>query len=678
MLPITVIIWLCALLFFVPVGRANSGSYLFNFNGKITNVVNRAHLVIPVDFAAIENQLSVFCSSVSVYRHLMKQKEGKYLLAYTANRFAYTANWRCGKLMDDFKATQSLWANTRTNGNINTTGQIRHKRQAAILGFGALTILTAFSQLYSMSQMMSLVKQTDERSSQTIRQLTAIESRVELNEQNIKILNQSITVFTDMLADEIATLTDVQAGQAFHVILNSLDGEITRLLLGLSDLSQHILNPTLIQPLKLVKPLNELQQALLQNDTILSVDNVFQLFQLDVSHTMLLNRTLLIYIHIPCFKREHMLNLYQLTQMPIRLDSDPPSFVLPHAPHPFLAISDSEIEFQSLSTADLASCKNMNNILYCEGNNILYRDRKHNCLMSIFKNDIPLIRTTCPWKLVGTPLVTQLNHSHFSVFIPHPLRIDVRTKCPSSHKESRLSISGLTTIALDPGCQAICDNFVFTAPSDIPLYTSVVTEVTISLAPFLDPITNMSLSFRDFADTLRAHDHPLTISEYHDLPKHRQLSSTLATAGVSSIVTTGLLVGVAAICMVASLFCCRSAWIDRLPFSESPPPTPVTAHSMAPLAGASSSYLQEPLPDASDSIPFLGPSRDGSIMASPPCGNPFSYTGGLPGTPPLGAFPAFRPLASAPLQPSPTGSLRYPRLPAAEPSPHLAPAPSLP
>ena len=132
-----------------------SGTYIFTHAGTITNVVNRAHLVITVDFAAFEYQISTFCSSVAEYRDLMRAKEGKYLLAYTTQRFAYTAVWRCKRLLSEFYNIQSLWANTQTSPPDTSGPKSRPSRQAAILGFGALAILTAFSQIYSTSQMVT-------------------------------------------------------------------------------------------------------------------------------------------------------------------------------------------------------------------------------------------------------------------------------------------------------------------------------------------------------------------------------------------------------------------------------------------------------------------------------------------------------------------------------------------
>ena len=86
------------------------------------------------------------------------------------------------------------------------------------------------------------------------------------------------------LRSSIATLTDVQAGMAFHVLINSLDSKLTHITNGLAMLGQHKLSPLLIRPLYLVKPLQQLQAQLMKRNIIISLDNVFELFSLDVSH----------------------------------------------------------------------------------------------------------------------------------------------------------------------------------------------------------------------------------------------------------------------------------------------------------------------------------------------------------------------------------------------------------
>ena len=86
-----------------------SGQYSFQNKGKLTNVIEMAHLVIPVDFTELQKQIDIFCESVRSYWELMKTKEGNYLLGYTSNRLGYTAKARCSEIEDSFNSIKSIW-----------------------------------------------------------------------------------------------------------------------------------------------------------------------------------------------------------------------------------------------------------------------------------------------------------------------------------------------------------------------------------------------------------------------------------------------------------------------------------------------------------------------------------------------------------------------------------------
>ena len=128
---------------------------------------------------------------------------------------------------------------------------------------------------------------------------------------------------------------------------------------------------------------------------------------------------------------------------------------------------------------DLAACRTINDISFCN-HNIICRDSDNDCLMALFKQDTKLIGTVCKWTFADKPSVSQLNSTSYAVFSPPSAIIDLRVKCPGQHLENRTTITGLAIIHLPPGCQALCDKFIFTAPNDIPVFTERVTAGQIS------------------------------------------------------------------------------------------------------------------------------------------------------------------------------------------------------
>ena len=258
-----------------------AGHYSFENKGKLASVVEMAHLVIPVDFRELKQQLDTFCEAITNYRILMREKEGTYMLSYTAKRLAFAGESKCENMKDDFQTIESLWANTNTkplSTQVSIAHENRRPRQLAVITFGVLSVLTCFSQLYSRAQMFSLLKETNEHSNEAIMKLHGLETNVALNANNIAILNQTVHVFREMLQDSIVSLTDVQSGMSFHVLLNTLDTQISRILSGLAMLSQHKLSPLIVRPLYMVEPLQRLQSRLLKRNLIVSLNNVSELF----------------------------------------------------------------------------------------------------------------------------------------------------------------------------------------------------------------------------------------------------------------------------------------------------------------------------------------------------------------------------------------------------------------
>ena len=195
------------LILFSVVSIANStepsGQYSFQNKGKLTNVIEMAHLVIPVDFTGLQKQIDIFCESVRSYRELMKTKEGNYLLGYTSNRLGYTAKSRCLEIEDSFNSIKPIWANTDTSiTNTKVKFMDRKPRQLAVLTFGVLSVLTCFLQIYSQSQMFSLIQQTEENSNEAVMKMDELASNVQINADNVQVLNQTCLLYTSDAADE--------------------------------------------------------------------------------------------------------------------------------------------------------------------------------------------------------------------------------------------------------------------------------------------------------------------------------------------------------------------------------------------------------------------------------------------------------------------------------------------
>ena len=586
-----------------------SGHFSFEKKGQITNVIEMAHIVIPIDFQHLAEQIASFCDATLNYRTMMKEKEGSYLFSHTTSRLSYSTYDRCNDMRDDLSSIRSVWTSASSitlTQRTKVETHARPRRQLAVLTIGVLSILSCFSQLYSQKQMFTLLQETNDNTNNAIKKLDGLESKVQLNANNIVHLNKTIEAFSNNINHTFNTMSDVMIGMSFHVLLNSLDAQLNKLITGISLLSKHRLSPLLVRPVFLIRHLRELRNTLLQKNVIMGVENIYDLFDMDVSHAMLANNTLLVYVHIPCFHPDQLMTLYHLHPVPVKLPTIPVSYVLPHSTHDYLALSTSELEFQSYSMNDLNECRILNDIRYCH-RNIVRRDIDNDCLMSLFKQDTMLIRNNCPWKLATVPQVTQYNSSHFAVFVPPPGSIDFRLRCPHSRFENRSTMTGLSIIQLDPGCHALCDQFVFTAPNDVPIYSEVISTGLITLKPFFDPLTNLTTDFNAFAATLRASQRPLSLSTFRDYPTLR--SPPLPPPWYKRVsIWAALLTSFLSIFSIV-LYCYYRSCAHRLScrwLTSSPSPTPPHTYRLHRRSSNVSNTLQdysETSPPASPAAP---------------------------------------------------------------------------
>ena len=276
----------------------------------IAHTVSNAHLVIPVDFVALISQLDSFCDSIQHFHNIIYERptQGEILKGLAA-RFKGLALERCQKLNKEIQTVKDIWV----PNPISTPDRPKRGGGAAVVGVGiAAAAAVMFSQIYSQNELTSLISQTQK---QTEKHIKTLAESISINSDNILELNRTFSLLQNNSVNEFVKIQDMQTITSMSMTLGTLESDFAHILSGLVMLSQHKLSPALIAPSLLRQPLAELQATLWESKISLSIDDAYDMFQLDVSHVMLTNYTLLIYIHIPCFSPQHLLKLYQYRQL---------------------------------------------------------------------------------------------------------------------------------------------------------------------------------------------------------------------------------------------------------------------------------------------------------------------------------------------------------------------------
>ena len=516
------------------------GTFAFSEQGSVAHTVSNAHLVIPVDFKNLHDKIASFCDQVSDYVEKIQKRPDPFAFNYPDVRTAEVSVLRCRSLLSEFQAVKEIWYPQPLTTS-RKSSLTRRKRGGgwAVVGVGAVAAVAMFSQIYSHTQLSSLVEQTQK---QTESHILRLREAISLNDDNIKQLNDSVYALSNETSKEIIKLKDAQALTALYSTLSTLESTTSRILTGLVKLSQHRLSPMLISPHSLTSPLSELQDALKPQQIFLSVANAYETYQLDVSHVMLKNLTLLIYIHIPCFSPQHKLKLYGYRQLPIELPTpSKPIFILPTVADQFLAISQSELEYQTFTKQHLLSCPLINDIYFCPGPAVLRRTSADSCLYAIFKLDYHSIRTNCRWSIANVTSIVPINNTHFIVFSPPPSLSMLRVHCPPSTINQVPLTHVLSIVTLQPGCRALSDMFVFTAPFDLPVFRPLLSSGALTYQPLLPPNVLLSSSLNDsleqFAATLPQIQSPFSLLD----PSLFSYSSSFSPLSLSALLPLALI-----------------------------------------------------------------------------------------------------------------------------------------
>jgi hypothetical protein len=120
------------------------------------------------------------------------------------------------------------------------------------------------------------------------------------------------------------------------------------------------------------------------------------MYNLEVSFIYRLEeQTVIIILHVPFVKTEHLLPLYKFVSLPIHFNfSANISVTYDISQADLIAIGDTEI-FQTLLSSDLASCKHLGSTFFCEDRTVLKTNIVHDCMGYLFLASSMLIKANC-------------------------------------------------------------------------------------------------------------------------------------------------------------------------------------------------------------------------------------------------------------------------------------------
>ena len=258
--------------------------------------------------------------------------------------------------------------------------------------------------------------------------------------------------------------------------LTILKNKIIKLTNVIQELQHHRLSVDLLSFTQLNSLHASVQQAAKANGYESLTTQLADYFQLETSY-LRKNADIIILLHVPCTKKDNLLNIYRYVPFPFPLketfnsntrsitnalnfslsDSSSPQPTPQPATALFL-VPESELiavgpkgKFMILSQADFTHCTQKSRMFLCERHQVLHKNLQDSCLGSLFLRSETGVKLNC--KFETRPLretVYQINANEHLVFTPYPLTTQITC---SNGTHYPVFLAATSKLIVPNGCQ---------------------------------------------------------------------------------------------------------------------------------------------------------------------------------------------------------------------------------
>ena len=521
----------------------------FRSLGRVVGSLSYSHLVMDFNIKSISTLLAGYCEFDNELPKSTPPKVRKFFKGMEAK-----LKQQCETLTMDFRETRNIWVN-KFNERLGRSASpppaelavrpssavARPRRQVVALGLLLVGVVALGSYLFSDHQLLSLsvASGADDK---TIEALQDHESRLTVNERSLGIMNRTI----GELALEITKLeNELHATETilrFHAGFEAIEHEVDRIQEGLHALADHRLSPSLVRTRGIANAVIRLKRKTEAQGLSLLLERVEDIFRLQTSFISFENGTVRIFVHLPAYQENTLLDLYQLVPSPIAIGGD--RYLIPKPEGEILAVNAARNLFRVLQRADLGQCHRLRDVFYCDTKNFYDKRADSSCLVGLFLNNPSEIMEHCRFEVSKVEdFVVQLGPNQFLLF--QSSNTNVERRCGDNL--SSASFHGLREVTVDPGCQVTSRSFVFAGA------TSLFSE------PFTitNRLGNLStdIPLPEIRDGIEAIGAQLALVGSKDGLRIKDLVTELRNARTTSVFRFGIIVVVLVVVLVVVCLC---------------------------------------------------------------------------------------------------------------------------
>lgn len=251
----------------------------------------------------------------------------------------------------------------------------------------------------------------------------------------------------------------IRAQEAINIIQNSID-RVERRLMGISDIIGSMANkrvsPVALEALDLEEVAEQLETEANMKGFIPLINFGVDLLQCDSSFIATDNGYAIL-IHIPVARPETMMQLYQISRMPVHMHGK--MHLTVHTEADIIGINEESKLFTTMTATDLAACNEVSGFYFCQNQNVALKAKrlKHKnqpmCLHALFMQDYETVKNTCEWDIsLMEASAQQLSPRKFITFNKEPHK--ARVHCPQSDLQTQATFTaqGVAITEVPPDC----------------------------------------------------------------------------------------------------------------------------------------------------------------------------------------------------------------------------------
>lgn len=297
--------------------------------------------------------------------------------------------------------------------------------------------------------------------------------------ENIEVLKKTCRFVLERIeneANQINTLTNIIG---LLTMVNNLNAEISSWGRGLEALSHGQLHPTLIDPTRLKKGLQDtFQKAKAFGLKPLHEESSF-VYKNPISFISTKKYEIIIIVHIPLVEQDP-LELYKYIPIPVRIEN---LFVTIEDKFDTVAVDSRGQLGLQMSEIDLLNCHSEEThngkVFVCPNSNLVLNQIRKTCLGSLFYGHKKEMLSTCQYfakSLEDQQEFAKQISSNSIVFFTRD-NLTIFENCPQQRRVLH-NITGLSTLTVQQGCKLTTEEYTFNSPININIESGFIRKST--------------------------------------------------------------------------------------------------------------------------------------------------------------------------------------------------------